>query len=412
MTDTELARPRLSARRTTEPFPTRLVFAGAERLLARVGRGSATLELPNGRSRTFGTSGSGHHASLLVHSPRVLWSALARGSCGFAESYMRGEWDSADLAELFRFFCDSREALATGRRLFRVKLPDRLWHRLRANTRAGSRRNISHHYDLGNDFYARWLDPSMTYSSGLYATGSETLEEAQAAKYRLVLDAAAVGSGARVLEIGCGWGGFAEIAAREAGAHVTGLTLSREQLAFAEQRLAAAGLSDHTELRLQDYRDVAGSFAAIVSIEMIEAVGAENWPRYFGTLRDRLEPGGRAVLQAISIAEDRFADYRRGVDFVQRYIFPGGMLPTKAHIEREACAAGLEPVSARHFGADYARTLWAWRERFLAYWPAIAAQGFDERFRRMWEYYLTYCAVGFEKGTIDVGLYVYRRPAA
>jgi cyclopropane-fatty-acyl-phospholipid synthase len=409
MTDRNAARPRALALSRQETLLTRTVMGMAGGLLSPIVSGSARLRLPNGLERTFGEPGSGPHADLDVKRARLLWRALTRGSCGFAEGYMSGDLETASLADIFRFALDNRRHMRRGWHLFRVKAWDRLRHLARANTRSGSRRNIAQHYDLGNAFYAYWLDRGMTYSSGVFATGAETLEEAQAAKYARVLAHAGIRPGARVLEIGCGWGGFAEAAAR-AGAHVTALTLSAEQLAFARERIAAAGLAELCDLRLEDYRDATGAYDAIASIEMIEAVGEENWPTYFAALGDRLASGGAAVIQAITISEEAFPRYRARADFIQRYIFPGGMLPTRHLIAEHARAAGLSLEAEEQFGASYAATLWAWRTRFLEAWPCIERLGFDERFRRMWDYYLTYCAVGFERGLIDVGIVRLRKP--
>ncbi len=282
------------------------------------------------------------------------------------------------------------------------RLLNRMLHRRRANTRDGSRRNIAQHYDLGNAFYALWLDAGMTYSSGLYQTPAMRLEDAQAAKQARVLELLDLAPGRSVLEIGFGWGGLAALIAAE-GCQLTGLTLSPAQHAYAQDRLNAAGLP--ADLRLQDYRDAAGQFDRIVSIEMLEAVGAEFWPVYFAALRARLAPGGVAVLQTISIADERFEHYRANPDFIQRHIFPGGMLPSADMIRRELARAGLVLRHRENFGLSYACTLRAWHERFDAAWPQIAALGFLPRFRRLWKYYLSYCEAGFRAGFIDVGLW-------
>jgi len=326
---------------------------------------------------------------------------MRRGAVGFAESVMLGDVESSDITAVLRFYLRNRDALnRAGRPVFFKSLGDRVFHLLRANTRAGARRNISAHYDLGNDFYK---DPTMSYSSALFEGGTASLEAAQIAKYELVLDALALDAQGRILEIGCGWGGFAEVAAAR-GHHVTGLTISREQLDYARQRLG-----DKAEIRFQDYRDTPERFDAIASIEMIEAVGETNWPTYFNVLHDRLKPGGTAAVQAITIDESLFGGYRRKADFIQRYIFPGGMLPTKRILAEQAQRAGLLFSTVEVFGQDYARTLALWRERFEAAWPAIARLGFDEPFRRRWSYYLSYCEAGFREGSIDVGVYRFHR---
>jgi cyclopropane-fatty-acyl-phospholipid synthase len=273
------------------------------------------------------------------------------------------------------------------------------------NTRRGSRRNIAAHYDLGNEFYRQWLDPGMTYSAGLFSRAAQTLEEAQDAKLDRVISLLNLSGGERVLEIGCGWGSFAERLLQQHDGVVTGVTLSSEQLDYAQHRLGAAVQSGRCDLRLQDYRDVCGTFDRIVAIEMLEAVGEAYWSTFFEKLRDSLRPDGLAVLQVITIDDARFGNYRRRPDFIQKYIFPGGMLPTKHIIEREIAQAGLRLVAHEHFGESYARTLEHWQQRFQKSWPRIERLGFDERFKRTWEYYLAYCQAGFEANAISVGLY-------
>ncbi len=286
-----------------------------------------------------------------------------------------------------------------------LRVFNRLRHRRNANTKTGSRRNIGFHYDLGNDFYRLWLDRSMTYSSALYETPEQSLEDAQQAKHRQIVDLLALRGGERVLEIGCGWGSLIGPLLHR-GAQVTALTLSEQQLAYAQVVADRDSQRGHVELRLQDYRDVTGSFDRIVSIEMLEAVGEEYWPVYFTTLRARLRPGGKAVLQVITIREERFAGYRKGADFIQRYIFPGGLLPTKTIIREEAARAGLTLATATSFGDSYAVTLAEWRRRFLTAWREIEQLGYRPSFRRLWEYYLSYCEAGFRTRDLDVGLYV------
>ncbi len=365
--------------------------------------GRLRLTLPSGRMQVFGRGGDEAHIILKTFQP--LWRGLTRGALGVAECYFDGTIDSPDLGRALRFALVNTKAVGTiGGGVMRARSSDRRWHQRRANTRAGSKANIKAHYDLGNAFYQLWLDPSMTYSSALFSGPSESLLVAQQAKNKLIVESLGVRPGHKVLEIGCGWGGFAEAAAR-AGANVKGLTLSSEQLEFARARLTAAGLAESTQIAFVDYRDERDSYDRIASIEMVEAVGEENWPTYFQTVHDRLRSGGVAVIQAITIDERHFESYRREPDFIQRYIFPGGMLPTVTAMEQHAAAAGLTFETIERFGSSYARTLAIWREAFVQSWPQVAAQGFDERFRRMWEYYLTYCEVGFENGDVDVGIY-------
>lgn len=398
------ARPRAWWRSLTRgPGPWTAAFL---RLAARIGTGSLAVTLPDGRTVRFGRVGDGPAADLTLHDAAAARRLVLGGPVAFAEAYVDGLWDSADLTALLELAVANRDRTGLDRTgLGAFRLLRRLRHRGRANTRRGSRRNVAFHYDLGNDFYRLWLDEGMTYSSGLYADGARTLAEAQAAKLRRVAALLDVAPGMRVLEIGCGWGSLAEHLARDHGARVTGITLSREQLAWGRRRLGPAA-----ELRLMDYRAVEGTWDRVVSIEMVEAVGEEHWPRYFAALRDRLAPGGLAVVQAITIADGRFAAYRRGADFIQRHVFPGGFLPCPSALRAAADCAGLVLDHHEAFGASYARTLAAWRGRFRAAWPAIARMGFDERFRRRWEYYFAYCEAGFRASCIDVGLWRFRRP--
>lgn len=342
-------------------------------------------------------------AALHIRRPyRLLWRALTGGDLGFGRAYVAGDWDTPDLRALMYLLAVNEPAFAKheeGSWLHR--LLDRLRHGQRANSRTGSRRNIAFHYDLGNDFYQLWLDPSMTYSCALFEEETDGLEEAQANKYRRLIELIAARPGDHILEIGCGWGSFA-VAAAAAGHQVTGITLSKAQLAWAEHQAWARGHAGRIELRLQDYRDLQGTYDHIVSIEMFEAVGERYWDQYMQTLRRRLRPGGRAALQVITIDEPTFAAYRRRPDFVQRHIFPGGMLPTPERFARAAAASGLRVTAQAFFGQDYARTLAIWHQRFLDRLEAVRALGFDERFVRMWRYYLAYCEAGFRDGRIDL----------
>lgn len=373
-------------------------------------RGRMDIILPSGLHVMLGSDAS-PPARVVLHAYKTLWRLATRGSIGLAESYMRGEIDTPDLGAVLRFCLKNYATLEmAGGRMIRPRAGDIFWHRRRENSLKGSQRNIAAHYDLGNAFYDKWLDAGMTYSSAIYRSRDVSLEAAQDEKYRVVLDQLNLKTGDRLLEIGCGWGGLAERAIAR-GAHVTGLTLSAEQLAYAKARLRGAGVADKGDLRFEDYRQVSGTYNAIASVEMIEAVGEAHWPAYFKTLADRLKPGGVAALQAITIDERYFESYRQHTDFIQRYIFPGGMLPTATIMREQAARVGLEFEIVERFGQSYAWTLENWRHTFRARWPEISALGFDERFRRMWEYYLIYCEVGFENGDIDVGIYRLRKPA-
>lgn len=392
-------------------------------LLERLPHGQLDLEQPDGRLLHLPRPPSGAaDAHCVLHDWQALERTLKSGDIGLAEGYIAGEWDSPDLAALLRLCMANRDhvqSLVYGS--WWGRLGYRLRHLLQRNTRAGSARNIHAHYDLGNDFYRLWLDPGMSYSAAWFqgrtgeALHSADLQEAQQAKLRRTLDEVRLQPGQRLLEIGCGWGGLAEAAAQEFGARVTGVTLSREQLVWGQQRMQQAGLSDAVELRYQDYRDLparhAGEpFDAIVSIEMFEAVGREYWRGYFQTLRDCLKPGGLACIQTITLREDLFARYLRSTDFIQQYIFPGGLLPSIPAFEEEARRAGLVVEGRMAFGRDYAETLRRWRQSFEERLEAVRAQGFDERFVRIWTFYLAYCEAAFDTGNTDVVQFTLRKP--
>ncbi len=392
-------------------------------LLERLPHGQLDLEQPDGRLLHLPRPPSGAaDAHCVLHDWQALERTLKSGDIGLAEGYIAGEWDSPDLAALLRLCMVNRDhvqSLVYGS--WWGRLGYRLRHLLQRNTRAGSARNIHAHYDLGNDFYRLWLDPGMSYSAAWFqgrtgqALRNADLQEAQQAKLRRTLDEVRLQPGQRLLEIGCGWGGLAEAAAQEFGARVTGVTLSREQLVWGQQRMQQAGLADAVELRYQDYRDLparhAGEpFDAIVSIEMFEAVGREYWRGYFQTLRDCLKPGGLACIQTITLREDLFARYLRSTDFIQQYIFPGGLLPSIPAFEQEARRAGLVVERRMAFGRDYAETLRRWRQSFEERLEAVRAQGFDERFVRIWTFYLAYCEAAFDTGNTDVVQFTLRKP--
>ena len=382
-------------------------------LLRKLEYGALRMEFPNGESMHFGDQS--HPVTLTLKNFALFGAALKSGDIGFAETFIHGDWTTDNLPGLIELFVRNRAAVESviygswfGNLFYRIK------HIFNRNSRAGSRKNIHAHYDIGNDFYTLWLDPSMTYSSALYmnqdSTGMDSLAHAQTAKYRRIVDELQLPPQAKVLEIGCGWGGFAELAARDAGAHVTGLTLSTEQLAYAQQRMADAGLQGHADLRLQDYRDVDGQFDAIASIEMFEAVGETYWPSYFECIRRKLKSGGRACIQSIVIDDALFARYRKGTDFIQQYIFPGGMLPSPAVFRQQAEKYGMRVINEFKFGLDYAHTLQAWRISFKEQAQQVRALGFDESFMRTWEFYLAYCEAGFRAKSIDVAQFTLEKP--
>jgi cyclopropane-fatty-acyl-phospholipid synthase len=346
-------------------------------------------------------------AKVRLHTLRVARRIFLGGHLGMVKAYIEGEWDSDDLvATISAGIGHEAKIQQTLEGIWPVRTLSRTRHVLRPNSRFGSRKNIASHYDLGNEFYQLWLDDSMTYSSALFRHPAEKLEDAQESKYRRLADQLGLKPGMKILEIGCGWGGFSEIAASGYGCDVTAVTVSREQEKYAQNRMLRAGLQDKVKIKFQDYRDIAGKFDRIVSIEMIEAVGEKFWPAYFGTLKERLAREGRIGLQAITIANERFDRYRKAADFIQAYIFPGGMLPSPRAIETQATAQKLQIDNIYSFGNSYANTLARWRERFEMAWPDIQKLGMDERFRRLWRYYLAYSEAGFRRGTINVSQYI------
>ena len=410
MTTTSLLAPSLPP---SAPAAARSVF----RLLPRLRHGTLTLQLPDGNSAQFGTARDGEpRAAMRLHNWNVCAAALRSGDIGFAESFIAGDWTSPDLTALLTLFLANRDHVERvvygtwwGSLLHRAK------HLLNRNSRRGSRKNIHAHYDLGNEFYRQWLDETMSYSSAWFDGRRDgDMVAAQWAKVRRALTECGVQPGDRVLEIGCGWGGLAECGARDFGAHVTGVTLSREQLDYAQHRLQNAGLAERATLRYQDYREIgrdadAGHYDAIVSIEMFEAVGREYWADYFDTLHRSLRPGGRACIQSITIRDDLFARYVRSTDFIQQYIFPGGLLPSPTAFREAATRAGLVVVNELDFGLDYAETLRRWRERFLGAVGPIGQLGFDTRFMRIWEFYLAYCEAAFATGNTSVMQFTLQR---
>lgn len=381
------------------PYAVRLLLP----VTTRLDWGSATLTLPDGRRVEIKGRVPGKHAEIAIHDYACLWRMARTGNLGFAEGYLAGEWDTPDLSVLLEVFARNADAMTE---LYEgkwwAKLAGRLGHALNRNTRTGARRNIHAHYDLGNAFYERWLDPSMTYSSAKFETANQSLTDAQRNKYASLARRIGLKPEHDLLEIGCGWGGFAEYAAKEIGCRVTGVTISREQHDFAKRRLFEAGLAEKTDIRLEDYRDTQGTFDRIASIEMFEAVGEQYWPAYFNKIGASLNAGGQAGLQIITIDERYFQAYRRSVDFIQKYVFPGGMLPSMQALRDQVAHAGLIWRDNTTFGLDYAETLATWRNRFLAAWDDIRPLGFDEKFKRLWGYYLSYCEAGFRAGSIDV----------
>ncbi|MGB5868785.1 MAG: cyclopropane-fatty-acyl-phospholipid synthase family protein [Albidovulum sp.] len=387
-------------------------FAQVFRVACTLKNGSLDFVLADGRRFRAGNSPTGPMAEIEVIDADIFARLIREGDLGFCEAYLEGGWTTPDLqAFMDLIHADNQELYDGFPGMGLVRVFERMRHLLRANSRRQAKKNIAYHYDLGNEFYQLWLDDTMTYSSALFGNGQESLEAAQKAKYASLVDRMGARPGEHVLEIGCGWGGFAEYAAGERGLKVTGLTISKAQHDYATARIARAGLSDRVEIKLQDYRDERGQYDGIASIEMFEAVGEKYWPVYFNTVRERLNPGRNATLQIITLQEKRFEVYRKGVDFIQKYIFPGGMLPSPTALRQEIMRAGLGVVESFEFGESYSQTLRRWHGVFNDQWNEVARMGFDERFRRMWNFYLTSCAGAFRGGNCDVTQITVQRPA-
>ncbi|MCV2869126.1 cyclopropane-fatty-acyl-phospholipid synthase family protein [Defluviimonas sp. WL0002] len=388
-------------------------FAQTFRTATELERGRLDFVLPDGRRFRAEGREPGYVAEIRVHDPDIFARLIREGDLGFCDAYLEGGWTTPDLQALMDLVHDHNERLYDGfPGMGLVRFYERMRHFLKSNSKSQAKKNIAYHYDLGNDFYRLWLDDSMTYSSALFTSGQESLEAAQKAKYASMVDRMGARPGDHVLEIGCGWGGFCEYAAGERGLRVTALTISKAQREYAIERMARAGLSDRVEIKLQDYRDERGTYDGIASIEMFEAVGEKYWPVYFDTVRERLKPGKSATLQIITLQDRRFDAYRKGVDFIQKYIFPGGMLPSPTALRTEIARAGLGLVGSLEFGESYSQTLRRWHETFNARWDEVARIGFDERFRRMWNFYLTSCAGAFHGGNCDVTQITVTRPLA
>jgi cyclopropane-fatty-acyl-phospholipid synthase len=370
---------------------------------SKVDHGRLDFELPDGRVFRVEGPKPGPVAAIKIHNADLFARLIREGDLGFCDAYLEEWWSSPDLLAFMQFVHADNDDIYDGfPGMSLVRLYERTRHFLRSNSRRQAKKNISHHYDLGNDFYGLWLDDSMTYSSAKFETGQESLEAAQTLKYASMIDQMGAQPGDHILEIGCGWGGFAEYAAKERGLRVTGLTISQEQHGYAVERMKRAGLSDKVEIKLQDYRDETGTYDGIASIEMFEAVGEKYWPTYFNALRDRLRPGKNATLQIITVTDRRWEIYRKGVDFIQKYIFPGGMLPSPKALRAEIDRAGLTYKNSIEFGQSYDITLRRWHDTFNERWEEVSAMGFDDRFRRMWNFYLTSCAATFSSRNCDV----------
>lgn len=386
-------------------------FARVFDLVGKLNSGRVDFILPDGRRFRAEGLKPGPVAEVTINNPDVFARLVREGDLGFCDAYLDGWWTTPDLQAFMDFIHADNDDMYDGfpgMALVRAWEKARFW--FQSNTKRQALKNISYHYDLGNDFYSLWLDDTMTYSSALFNTSQESLEKAQIAKYASMVDQMGVKPGDHVLEIGCGWGGFAEYAAKERGLKVTGLTISKEQLDYANKRIKSKGLSDKVNLKLQDYRDETGVYDGVASIEMFEAVGEKYWPVYFDKIKQCLKPGKQATLQIITIQDARWDVYRKSVDFIQKYIFPGGMLPSPSVLRQEIHRAGLSVQHSIEFGKSYSQTLRRWFEVFNNKWDNISAMGFDDRFRRMWNFYLTSCAATFESGNCDVTQITLQKP--
>lgn len=387
-------------------------FTQAFSVLQKMRAGAIELGLPDGRVfRAEGTE-PGPVGRVDIHKDDVFTRLVRDGDMGFSDAYLDGDWTSPDLQAFLDVVVLNNDEVANGYPgTWMLQAYERLRHWMNTNTKAQARKNISYHYDLGNDFYSQWLDKTMTYSSALFKTGQEDLEKAQLGKYESLCNEMGMREGDHLLEIGCGWGGFAEYAAGTRGAKMTCLTISQEQHDYAKERMFKAGLADRVDVVMRDYRDETGTYDGIASIEMFEAVGEKYWPTYFNTVHDRLKPGCNASLQIITIDNRLFPKYRKTVDFIQKHIFPGGMLPSPNALHQQMDLAGLKFVNSVEFGESYSITLRRWHQVFLDRWDDIATLGFDERFKNMWEFYLTSCAAAFQSGTTDVTQVTMQRPS-
>mgnify|MGYP003647980689 FL=1 len=386
-------------------------FARVFAMTKGMNNGRVDFVLPDGRTFRAEGANPGPVAELRIHNNDLFARLIREGDLGFCDAYLDEWWSTPDLQAFMDLVHADNDSIYDGfpgMGLVRMAEQFRFW--LQRNNKKQARKNISYHYDLGNEFYGLWLDDTMTYSSALFETGQESHEAAQIAKYASMIDQMGAQAGDHILEIGCGWGGFAEYAAKERGIRVTGLTISEEQIKYARERIEKAGLSDMVDFKLQDYRDEKGTYDGIASIEMFEAVGEQYWPAYFNTVRDRLKPGKNATLQIITVQDRRWEVYKRGVDFIQKYIFPGGMLPSPSALRAEVEKAGLHIAHSIEFGESYSQTLRRWHETFNARWDRVAALGFDDRFRKMWNFYLCSCAGTFHSGNCDVTQITVTRP--
>jgi cyclopropane-fatty-acyl-phospholipid synthase len=392
----------IKARKNNHDYTPSKTLQFALKFIAKINIGTLDVILPDHKKLHFMGKEKGPKATLIIHNDRVARRFLTGGRLGFCEAYLDGDWSSPDITTFFELILLNTESMnkaLSGKPWYRAL--SYILHSFNNNSRGGSRKNIYQHYDIGNNFYKEWLDPSMTYSSALWKTGNETLEQAQFEKYKNLAEMLDIQPHHKVLEIGCGWGGFADYVATHIGAEITCITISQEQHDYAVKRIKDKGLDDKVKIMMKDYRDVKGFYDRIVSIEMFEAVGEKYWPIYFETLHNRLKKGGKAGLQIITIDDGHFDDYRRSADYIQRYIFPGGMLPSIKALKEQANKANLTWDNYIAFGQDYARTLELWNKDFQAAWPKLETQ-FDARFKRLWEQYLCYCEAGFKVGTIDV----------
>ena len=398
-----------SIEKKLEPRRKRPVFWEAllDKWLSRIEAGELRAVFPSNFQKVYSGGQVGPTADIQIKSWKLVPRLLLSGDMGLAESFLSGEWETSNLTQLILLGDINERALGNAVTPSKfINSIEKLRHQRRDNSKRGSRRNIAAHYDLGNEFYSHWLDNSMSYSSALFTDFGEELEVGQNRKYQRLAKALKLKEGDQVLEIGCGWGGFAEIAAKEYKCNVVGITLSNEQAKFAQRRMQENQLSNLVDIRIEDYRDVQGSFDKIVSIEMFEAVGEEHWRNYFETIKTRLKPGGLAGIQSITIANEFFETYKRRPDFIQKYIFPGGILPSEDKLNNAVSSAGLKILDDYYFGKSYAETLRRWQSTFEQKWDDIKNLGFDEKFQKMWRYYLSYCEAGFETGHINVGQFL------
>lgn len=382
----------------------------ADNLLSKTKLGNLIVTYPNGEKREFLGEQSGYSVDIKFNNYKLFTKLFRKGATGLAESYMDGDFETNNLSKLL-LFCYENESyfLKDKNKYLILDCYIRFKHYLNENTKSKSKKNISYHYDLGNDFYKHWLDKSMTYSSAIFSSSSTDLFDAQINKYEQIAKPLNLNENSTLLEIGCGWGGFSTFVAKNYKSKVTAITISKEQYDFASKKIFQEGLNEKVNIKIKDYREINESYSHIASIEMFEAVGKKYWETFLNTVKNSLSPDGLASLQIITINDDKVKEYQNNPDFIQQYIFPGGVLPSKMQLKKITNQIGLTLTELQNFKNSYAKTLQIWNNKFQIAWPNIAEQGFSLRFKKMWEYYFSYCEAGFISGATDVSQFIIKK---